>query len=122
MLIAFFLTLSLPGLPSSPFSFLSSNVLFKKLKKNILFIVVLHNQGILVLLLCGNLMSFQKRAFWNLPCGRRRLGGVCVALFMLTERVAGAVDGFPGPGLAVSYGCRGSQPDPILGSLFSKPT
>ena len=76
----------------------------------------------MVLLLCGNLMSFQKRAFWGLPCGRRRLDGVCVVLLMLAERVAGAVDGFPGPGLAVSYGCLGSLLDPVLGSLFSKPT
>lgn len=45
-----------------------------------------------------------------------------MALLVLAERVAGAVDGFPGPGLAVSYGCRGSQLDPVLGSLFSKPT
>lgn len=69
--------------------------------KNILFIVdPQKSRHSLILLLCDNLVSFQKRAFWGLPCGRRRLTGVCVALLALTERVAGAVDGFPGPVLA----------------------
>lgn len=47
MLTSFLLTVSLPGLPSSPFSFLSRQVLLLNLLKNVLFIVVAHNHGIL---------------------------------------------------------------------------
>lgn len=55
-------------------------------------------------------------AFRGLPCGGRRLSGLC-HLQVLTEGVTRAGD-LP----FLSPGCHGSQLNPVLGGLHSRPT
>lgn len=121
MVISFLLTVSLIGLSSSPFSFLSSQALLFNFLKNIL-LLPLKIRAFFDSLGVRQLGFLSGKGLLVAACGRRRLSGICVASACARRKGCWDCRWVPRPALAGLMAAAAANLTLCTGSLFSRPT